>query len=183
MCWMTELQGAEDGHLARQSWRERMVIALLAGSVAIAVNTGLLALADALGFTTSRGGLLRLVRDLIAGVSTEAGAVLAPLVSSAAFQTLFHIVVGLLMAIFYAFVLELVMAGPAWLRGFLYAAGAWLLNAFVVLPLIGEGIAGSGHLGIAGIVGFAVIHTVFFVLLALLFAQFEERRAIRSTRS
>ncbi len=46
----------------------------------------------------------------------------------------------------------------------------WLLNAFVVLPLIGEGIAGSRHLGLPGIVGFAVIHTVFFVLLALLYA-------------
>jgi hypothetical protein len=40
----------------------------------------------------------------------------------------------------------------------------------MVLRRIGEGIAGSRHLGLPGTVGFAVIHTVFFVLLALLYA-------------
>ncbi len=162
-----------------------MVIALLTGSVAIGVNTALLASCRCRSaFTTSHGGLLRLVKDVITTFSGEAGTALAPIFSSAAFQTVFHIGVGLLMAIFYAFVVE-----PAdgrlrrGSRGFLYGAAAWLLNAFVVLPLIGEGIAGSRHLDVAGIVGFAVIHTVFFVLLALLFAQFEGRRAIRATRS
>lgn len=179
---MTELQVAEDGHLARQTRRERMVIALQTGAVAIGVNTALLALADAVGFTTSHGGLLRLVKDVITAFSAAAATALAPIFSSAAFQTVFHLGVGLLMAIFYAFVVEPVMGGSAWLKGFLYAAATWLLNAFVVLPMIGEGIAGSRHLGVAGIVGFAVIHTVFFVLLAILFAQFEERRANRATR-
>jgi len=38
----------------------------MAGAVAISVNTALLASADAIGFTSARGGLLRLVKDFAA---------------------------------------------------------------------------------------------------------------------
>jgi hypothetical protein len=34
-----------------------------------------------------------------------------------------------------------------------------------------EGIAGAHHLGASGMIGFAVAHTVFFVLLAVLYAR------------
>jgi hypothetical protein len=40
------------------------------------------------------------------------------------------------------------------------------LNAFVVLPATGEGFAGSAHLTLAGIMWFAVAHTLFFMVLA-----------------
>ncbi len=36
--------------------------------------------------------------------------------------------------------------------------------------IAGSIIAGSDHLGLADMIGFAAIHTVFFVLLALLYA-------------
>ena len=166
-----------------RDWRGRMRIALFAGSVSIGANTGLLLLADAVGFTTSHGGLLRFARDGIAAVSAEAGTAIVPLVSSATFQTAFHVAVGLLMAIFYAFALEPILAGPAWLKGFVYAAGVWLLNAFVMLPAIGESIAGSRHLDLSGMIGFAVIHTVFFILLAVLYARLEARQAMRERPS
>jgi hypothetical protein len=52
----------------------------------------------------------------------------------------------------------------------------WLLNAAVVLPLTGEGLAGSVHLSLAGMTWFAAAHTVFFVLLAVLY-QRPARRA------
>lgn len=84
--------------------------------------------------------------------------------------------VGLLMALFYAYVLEPILPGKPLVKGLTYAAIVWLLNAFLVLPLIGEGIAGSRYLGLAGMTGFAFIHTVFFVLLALLYARFRARR-------
>jgi hypothetical protein len=122
-------------------------------------------------------------RDGIAAVSAEAGTAIVPLVSSATFQTAFHVAVGLLMAIFYAFALEPILAGPAWLKGFVYAAGVWLLNAFVMLPAIGESIAGSRHLDLSGMIGFAVIHTVFFILLAVLYARLEARQAMRERPS
>jgi hypothetical protein len=72
-------------------------------------------------------------------------------------------------------VLEPVVPGKPLVKGLIYAAIVWLLNACVVLPAIGEGIAGSRYLGLAGMTGFAAIHTVFFVLLALLYARFRAR--------
>jgi hypothetical protein len=157
--------------------RSPLVAALLAGSFAIAVNTALLALADAVDFTTARGGLLRLIRDLAGRAALALGLgdlwtdTLAPATTGPAFQTGFHIFVGVLMAVFYALVLEPVLPGKPLVKGLLYAALVWLLNAFVVLPATGEGVAGSSHLGLAGMVGFAVIHIVFFVLLALFYAR------------
>jgi hypothetical protein len=161
---------------AGQDRRSRLVAALEAGAVAIGVNTALLAGADSIGFTTARGGLLRLLKDIAGGLAPRVSLegvwkdVLAPATSGALFQTAFHVVVGLLMAIFYAYLLEPLLPGRPLVKGLIYAALVWLLNAFAVLPLIGEGIAGSRQLDIAGMVGFAVIHTVFFVLLAVLYA-------------
>jgi hypothetical protein len=161
----------------QRSLTRRFWISLLAGAVAIGVNTALLAGADAIGFTTARGGLLRLLRDMAAQIAPHVGlaeiwkTMLGPATSGRAFQTEFHIIVGLLMAVFYAFVLEPRLAGSPWVKGLVYAAIVWLLNTFVVLPLTGEGIAGSLHLGFINMMGFAAIHTVFFVLLSILYAR------------
>jgi len=46
-----------------------------------------------------------------------------------------------------------------------------------VLPWIGEGIAGSANLDAGGMIYFAFAHTMFFVLLALLYACFTSARA------
>src|SRR6476661_6497638 len=54
------------------------------------------------------------------------------------FQDGFHILVGLLMAVFYAFVLEPVLAGSALVKGLVYALLVWLANAFITLPWIGK---------------------------------------------
>lgn len=157
--------------------RSRLLASLAAGGVAIAVNTTLLSLADAVHFTTARGGLLRLLRNgaaqLPATLSLQAPwrNVLAPVTSGSRFGTIFHVMVGLLMALFYAYLLERRLPGRALAKGLWYALGVWLLNACVVLPLIGEGFAGSLHLPLAGMVGFAAIHTTFFVLLAVLYAR------------
>ena len=160
-----------------QTW-SRLDASLTAGAIAIAVNTALLAGADAIGFTTARGGLLRLLKDLAAQAAPHVGLadtwnnVLAPATSGDLFRNVFHVVVGLLMALFYAYILEPILPGKPLVKGLLYALIVWLLNAFVVLPAIGEGIAGSRYLGLPGMIGFAVIHTVFFVLLAVLYARF-----------
>jgi hypothetical protein len=42
-----------------------------------------------------------------------------------------------------------------------------VLNAFVVLPLLGEGIAGARLLTVLGMMGFAIAHTAFFIILTL----------------
>ena len=154
----------------------RLAASLIAGAVAIFVNTALLAGADAVGFTTARGGLLRLVKTLIGDMAPLLGltdlwnGVIAPATAGAAFKTGFHVFIGLSMALFYAYVLEPLLPGRPLVKGLIYALLVWLLNAFVVLPGIGEGLAGSARLGIGGMTGFAFIHTAFFVLLALIYA-------------
>ncbi|HVY17198.1 MAG TPA: hypothetical protein VHB27_18385 [Rhodopila sp.] len=152
----------------------RLNASLLAGLVAILVNTAALKLADAIGLATAHGGLLRLIGPWIGtplgwlGVSNLWRSMGGPPASSAAFQTGFHIVVGLAMGVFYAFAIDPIRRGKALLKGLLYAAAVWCLNAAVVLPLTGEGFAGARHLSVAGMVWFGAAHTLFFVVLALL---------------
>ena len=135
--------------------RPQLLPALAAGALAIDVNTALLALSDALGLPTAHGGLLRFLQ--MWG---------APLPSGPVFATGFHIAVGLAMAVVYAVVAPWTRLRPI-AAGLGSALLVWLLNSAVVLPAIGEGFAGSRHLGLAGMTMFAAIHTVFFVLLAL----------------
>jgi hypothetical protein len=96
----------------------RVLAALLAGVVAIVLNTAALAAADLVLVATAHGGLLRLL------VILTGGAIPAPV--GGAFEAGFHIVVGLAMALFYAFAVEPVLRGPNWLRGLLYGVAAWL---------------------------------------------------------
>ena len=149
----------------------KMLAALLAGVVAIALNIAALAGADLVPLATTRGGLLRLLVILTGNA--------LPITAGSAFQTAFHIVVGIAMAVFYAFVLEPVLRGPSWLRGLIFAVAVWLANAAVVLPATGEGFAGSRHLTPAGMVWFAAAHTLFFEVLAVLYERLRGGHASR----
>jgi len=140
----------------------RLPSALVAGAVAIIANTLALKAADLVPLATARGGLLRMIRPLFPGwLQAHTG--------SAVFQTGFHLFVGMLMALAYAYAIEPVLRGPAWVKGLLYALALWLLNALFVLPMTGEGFAGSAHLGLAGMIWFAVAHTLFFVWLSVMY--------------
>jgi hypothetical protein len=146
----------------------RALAVLLAGAVAIVLNTAALAAANLVPLATAHGGLLRFL------VILTGGAIKIP--PGGALQTGFHIAVGLAMALCYAFALEPVLRGPSWLRGLLYAVAVWLANALIVLPTTGDGIAGSRRLTVAGIAWFAAAHTLFFVTLAILYAQLRQRQ-------
>ena len=145
----------------------RTLAALLAGAVAIALNIVVLAAADLVPLATARGGLLRLLMMLTGDA--------LPIPPGNAIQTAFHAVIGLAMALFYAWVLEPILRAPSWLRGLIYAVAVWLANAAVVLPATGEGFAGSRYLTLAGMIWFAVAHTLFFIVLAVLYGRFRGR--------
>lgn len=149
----------------------RPISAVLAGFIAIVINSLLLWAADFIPLATAHGGLLRLLQ-IMTGLHVPA---------TAAFKWEFHGAVGVAMALVYAFVLEPLLRGGAFVKGFLYALAVWILNSVVVLPITGEGFAGARDLTFAGIGWFAVAHTVFFVTLALLYAWFrgETSRASR----
>lgn len=142
--------------------------AVLAGAIAIALNMATLAAAKLISLDTGSGGLIKLLVILTGGV------VSVP--PSGPLQAAFHISVGLAMALFYAFVLQPLLPGPSWLRGLFYAVAVWLANALIVLPAIGEGLAGARRLTPAGMVWFAAAHTLFFISQAILYVRLRQRR-------
>jgi len=169
--------------------RSRLSAALGAGAIAIIVNTLLLKVADFVSLATAHGGLLRLLLNLFAapanrlGVGVAWSAMGGPPPNSPVFQTATHLVVGMLMALFYACLLEPRLKATAWLKGVLYAVGMWVLNATVILPATGEGFAGSAHLTLAGMIWFAVAHTVFFMLLAVIYEALRGGRSVVDERA
>ena len=163
----------------------RFGAALLAGSVAIVLNTLALNAADLFDLETAHGGLLRLIVSSLPssidrlGIASSWAAINGPPINSKSFQTGFHLLVGLLMALFYAFVLEPYLPRSTAVKGWLYAIGVWLINACVVLPATGEGFAGSAHLNVAGMLWYAASHTLFFLTLAYGFALMREPKPVR----
>jgi len=153
----------------------RLIASLEAGAVAILVNTTALKTADAISLPTAHGGLLRLIGPWLAeplsgfGLASLWRAADGPPPGSSLFQTGFHIATGLAMAVFYAFAIEPLLGRRTIAKALLYAGVVWLLNAGLVLPLTHEGFAGRAHLPLAGIAWFAAAHTLFFLILALLY--------------
>ena len=152
-------QSISPGIAALQTASRRSVASLCAGAIAIAINVAALWSADLFHVQTAHGGLLKLLVQLTGLPAPRHGG----------FDIVFHVVVGLVMAVVYGLLLKPLWRWPPWLLGVIYAAVTWIANAFVVLPIIGEGIAGSFTLSTAGILWFAAAHTVFFVTLALLY--------------
>ncbi len=129
----------------------------------------MLGAAHAAGIVTARGGLLKLLLKL-ADLGHMPG-----MAGTWIFQPLFHAVVGIAMIVAYGLLLGTWRA-PAFMKGLLAAAIIWLLNAGVVLPMLGEGFAGSRVLSISGLAAFAVAHTLFFVVGAVLDEKGMRRR-------
>ena len=156
--------------------------AVLAGLIAIVINTALLQVADLIPLQTAHGGLLKLLQLLVGDMVRASGlsnfwlSAGLPAVDTAIFKLGFHVLIGLLMAVIYAVMLEPFLNGSAIKKGLLYALLVWLVNAVVVLPWIGEGFAGNQHLTLAGILYFAVAHTVFFVLVSWAYALLTHRK-------
>ena len=63
-------------------------------------------------------------------------------------KTLFHIVVGMIMAWIYAVFFYSRLTGPPWLRGLIFVQIPFLIQVLVILPLIGAEILGL-KLGLA----------------------------------
>ena len=156
--------------------RVRVSAALLSGAVASGANMALLGTATAAGITTAHGGLLRLFEKTLLQVVTQTNQWSIRPVSAVWFQNGFHVITGLFMAIFYAYILDQRLYGRPLVKGLLYGTAVWLFNAFVVLPLTGEGIAGSAHLNAVGMTSFAIAHMAFFEVLSVLYGCLSEAK-------
>jgi hypothetical protein len=158
------------------------IIALQAGAIAIIANTSILAIADSFGLVTARGGLLRLlIRWLVPRVIDSGHPAVATRLQNIAseyiFQSGFHLLVGLVMAVLLVQCAHKRLETHAWSIGAAAALIVWLMNASVILPALGEGFAGEKSLTVVGIVYFALAHTVFFLIIAL-----DTRRRLRQSR-
>ena len=158
--------------VTRLSNPEVFSIAMRAGIVAIAINTAMLTVADSFGLTTARGGLLKLLTNWLAwGLSKSDNATRVQWMTSVTkiylFQSCFHIVIGLVMALLFIKLAAALIEQHAVLTGLFAALAVWLINAIVILPALGEGFAGGRSLTAAGKVYFAVAHTAFFLILSL----------------
>lgn len=156
-------------HDAKRSVR----YALLAGSIAIAVNMLLLRWSAKAGLQTGQGSLSQLLVWLHSGrlmwQLPPIGGIPGPV-----WRPVFHVIVGLILAVIYALFLEprLRKVFTPLVSGLFYALGVWLVNAWIVLPLLGMGIAGESIVRPIGMIYFAFAHTTFFVILSLLYAKF-----------
>jgi hypothetical protein len=150
-----------------------LLVAIVSGALATVINMAMLAALRAAGIRTSHGGLLRLIGLEFLRVTSFLrinGTYREPallLFAVGWFQSAFHIFTGLLMAVVYVLLLEPRRGASPLLRGMLYGIAVWLFNSFLVLPAIGEGIAGKNHLNALGIYGFAAAHLSYFVVLSL----------------
>jgi uncharacterized membrane protein YagU involved in acid resistance len=96
--------------------------------------------------------------DPIGMITTMAGA------SSAAVGWIGHFVIG---AIFWGVgfaILSPYLPGAYWLRGLIFAFGAWLVMMIVVMPMAGTGVLGLG-LGMMAPVATLLLHAVFGLVL------------------
>ena len=147
----------------------RLIASVLAGTIAIVLNMALLSLANGAGISTSHGGLFRLFMSIISPLGWSLhlidGRSNLPLYS----QAIFHILTGLAMAIAYALMIEPRLPGRAYFKGLAYGTVVWCFNAFLVLPVTGEGLAGSRNLNTVGLIVFAVAHMSFFLVLSVLY--------------
>ena len=147
----------------------RLLAALVAGSIALAANMALLSIAGAARIITGQGGLLRLFATMIQYLAGSFRLIDGLHNLQLPSQTIFHIVTGLAMAVAYALMIEPRLPGRPFSKGLIYGSVVWCLNAFLVLPLIGEGIAGSRNVNTVGLIVFAVAHMTFFLALSILY--------------
>jgi hypothetical protein len=145
----------------------RLTGALKAGTIAIGINTMLLALADRMGIHTAHGGLLRLLVIAVHGSSYHPW---SPAVGYG-----FHIIVGLFMALAYAAIVEPALPGPAWVRGLFYGAAVYGTHLLVTLH---EGIVTHHVATPTGLAWSAGAHLVYFIVLAILFPAFNRRERV-----
>lgn len=151
----------------------RLYLGLLAGVVAITANTLVLKAAPLMAVNAESGGLLKLVLLHTTPV-LPAGPL--PVVKAEGFKLLFHYLTGLGMVGLYVLVFEPRLPDNGWVKGGLFSLLPWVLNGFVVLPLLGQGLAGGHVLTAGGMAYFFVANAVFGLVLGGLYAYLRQQQ-------
>lgn len=77
------------------------------------------------------------------------------------------------MAFFYIYIFEPLLPGGGLLTGSLFSLLPWVVNSFVILPLLGQGILGIHRLTVPGIIYFFFANWVFGALLGVLYEKMQ----------
>lgn len=89
-----------------------------------------------------------------------------------------HLVMGVLVAIVYAYIAEPRLPGPGWVRGMMFALIPWLVSVLVFLPLVGAGWFGV-DLGAGPLpaLGNLVLHFIYGATLGEIYGPLGDRPA------
>ena len=151
--------------------------ALLAGTVAITVNTLALKLAQPLGITAESGGLLKLGSRCAGPIANGLGIPHAwakaglPGPATLAFWVAFHYATGFGMVWLFVAVLHTRLPGNGLVKGSLFSLLPWLINGLLVLPALGQGVFGWRVLSPSGIAYFAGANWLFGAVLGILYEK------------
>ncbi|SRR6266436_5715312 len=94
--------------------------------------------------------------------------------SSSATAWLLHFFVGTLVWGSAFALLHDHMSGPSWLRGIVFASGAWLMVMLVAMPLAGAGLFAS-ELGLAAVAATLIIHAIYGAVLGGIYGEIVNR--------
>ncbi|MES2060318.1 hypothetical protein [Mucilaginibacter agri] len=139
--------------------------ALIAGFIAISVNTLLLQLAPMIHIKAEGGGLLKLLLQYGRPITGHIAFLYTSL-----FGVVFHYLTGLVMVIIYICWFSRLLKMSGWIKGSLFSLLPWLINGFIVLPLLGYGLLGNYKLSLAGMCYFMITNWLFGLVLGWLFA-------------
>lgn len=148
---------------------------LLAGTVAITVNTLALKLAHPLGIVAESGGLLRLGSRYAGPIANGLGITHAwakaglPGPASPPVWLVFHYLTGFGMVRLYVRVLEPRLPGNGLAKGSLFSLLPWLINGLLVLPMLGQGVLGWQVLSAAGMTYFFAANGLFGGILGIIY--------------
>jgi hypothetical protein len=143
--------------------RSKLWNGLIAGLIAITVNTLLLKCSPLLHIKAEGGGLLKLLLKAGRYITVQ-----PPFLHKTLFGLIFHYLTGLFMALMYVYWFSPLLKLAGWIKGSLFSLLPWAINSFIVLPLLGQGWLGNNQLPSAGIIYFFVTNWIFGLILGWL---------------
>ncbi|MFN0072982.1 MAG: hypothetical protein ACKVVP_15970 [Chloroflexota bacterium] len=162
----------------RPDWLARSVISGFSASVAMLftffVAFGLAQIIGAAMPNTGQGA------DVLRGwmYALTHNALLDTAGSSLYLAGVFHLLVGVGVALLYGFAVEPRLSGPGWRSGLVFALGPWLCSVLIILPLVGAGVFGIGlSAGPLPALGNLVLHVIYGVTLGTIYGPLGDRPA------